>query len=337
MKMKRYIPIAIVIVLICATIIIALQYIQTSTSTIASSVNEFDIHDTAAITAVFIANHNGDRVTLKRKKMGGWSINDAYTARPRPIHRLLETLYLMRIKAPVSKSRYDKTIRDLSTMATKVEVYQGGSSPSKVFYIGTTNQQHTGNYMLIEGSTKPYLIHIEGFNGFLNPRFSVHENDWRDRTIFSYDPKDIAQIKLTFPGEPDKGFVITQSIDSKFSLYNTSSDSLTGWDTGYIFQYISRFRTVNFEMWEESKSIAFMDSVRESTPLEIYAITDRSGKETTVKTFLKPLTNGIEIDGTPIDNDQDRMYGVIDDQQCVIIQYFVFDPLQHKIDYFFQD
>lgn len=156
--------------------------------------------------------------------------------------------------------------------------------------------------------------------------------------FFKYDPKNIAVIKLTFPDDPQNGFIIKQSHNGSLSLFNSSMQPVDGWDTGYVISYLDRFRKIDFEMWETSKSTAFIDSVRNSTPLEIYSVIDiLAGQHTTLKTFLKPLKNGIDLDGKPIDNDQDRMYALIDDKHFVIIQYFVFDPLNHPIAYFYSN
>ncbi len=332
MKYLKYIISAVVI--IGLLLIVSQKYFSSDKSTITSNGTEFSISDTGSITKVFIADMKGNQILLEREGLH-WNVNGKYLAVQHNVNNLLETLKLMTIKAPVSKARYDKTIRDLSTVGIKVEVYQDETSPSKVIYIGTPNQHHTGSYMMIEGSELPYLVHIEGFNGYLSPRFSSHENDWRNKTVFNYNPKDIAEIRLSYPGNLANGFVVKQNRAGEVSLYNNAGVPVSGWDTGYVFDYLDRFRSINFEMWEETKTPIFIDSVSTSTPLEIYEVVDRSGEITQVKTLLKPLKSGMDIDGNPIDHDQDRMYALINNKEFVIIQYFVFDALNHEISYFY--
>ena len=332
--MKKYKNIIIIVVLLALIGVIAKQYFTNNGSTIKASISEFSLADTASVTKIFIADMRGNQVLLQRDK-GFWSLNEKYKATQHNVNNLLETVKLMTVKAPVAKARYDKTIRDLSTVGVKVELYTGGNTPSKVIYVGTPNQTHTGTYMMIEGSELPYLVHIEGFNGFLSPRFSTHENDWRTKNVFKYNPKDIAELRLSFPGQPAKGFVIKQTIDGKVSLYNNALVPVEGWDTNVVYDYLERYRTVNFEMWEETKEPIFIDSVSTSTPLEIYTVTDRSGNTTTLKTLLKPLKSGMDIDGNPIDHDQDRMYALMNEKEFMIIQYFVFDPLNYELKYFY--
>ncbi|MGB0805402.1 MAG: DUF4340 domain-containing protein [Salibacteraceae bacterium] len=333
--MIKYRNILLIVVLVVLTAWVANEFFNGNSSTIKSPKNEFSIKDTNSISKVFIADMRGNQVLLERKTSNQWMVNGKYGAVRHNINNMLETINLMTVKAPVAKARYDKTIRDLSTIATKVEIYQGSETPSKVIYIGTSNQYHTGNYMMIEGSSLPYLVHIEGFNGFLSPRFSAFENDWRLKNIFKYNPKDIAEIRLDFPGQPQKGFVIQQTIDGKLSLYNNAMVPVDGWEKNYVLDYLERFREINFEMWEETKDPIFIDSVSTSIPLEIYSVTNMAGETTTLKTLLKPLKSGIDIEGNPIDHDQDRMYALMNEKEFMIIQYFVFDPLNHDIDYFF--
>lgn len=335
--MGKYKNIIIIVVLVGLTALVISQYFNESKSTIKASVSDFSISDTGSVSKIFIADRNGNQVLLERTAPQKWMVNGEYEANQSNINNVLETVNLMTVKAPVATARYDKTIRDLSASGTKVEFYTNSSTPEKVIYIGTPNQNHTGSYMMIEGTNLPYLVHIEGFKGFLSPRFSPFENDWRTKIVFDYNPKDIAEIRLSFPGKPEKGFVIKQTIDGQVSLYNNALVPVDGWDTGYVFDYIERYRSVNFEMWEETKSPIFIDSVSNSIPLEVYSVTNMAGETTTIKTLLKPLKSGMDIDGNPIDHDQDRMYGLLNNKEFMIIQYFVFDPLNHDISYFYKN
>lgn len=329
--------ISIISILIILIGLIGYQYFSSSKSTIKSNMSDFSISDTGSVDKIFVADRRGNSVLLERSNTKNWVLNQKYEASQHLINNLLETMTLMTVKAPVAKARYDKTIRDLSTVGIKVELYQGGDSPSKVIYIGTPNQTHTGTYMMVEGSNLPYLVHIEGFYGFLSPRFSPHENDWRTKNIFKYNPREIQQLRVSFTEESDKGFIIKQDTKGEVGLFTDLSMPVSNWEKGYILEYLDRYRDINFEGWEETKPISFIDSVMKSTPMETYEIIDVSGKTTKIETFKKPLKSGIDIDGNPIDHDQDRMYAVINDSEFVIVQYYVFDPLNQTINYFFKE
>lgn len=333
MKNKR--QIAIVVLLVALLGIIGYTFLQPNKSTIQSTMSDFSIQDTSSVDKIFIANMRGDQVLLERLEGSNWRLNGKYVANIHTVNIFLETAKLMTVKAPVAKARYDKTIRDLATIGIKVEIYQGGSSPSKVYYVGTPNQNHTGNYMKLEDADLPYLVHIEGFRGFLSPRFSPYEVDWRSKSIFKLNPKEIAQVRVTSTENEDAGFLIKQTPEGEIELYNPLNLPVNGWEKGYVLEYLDRFRIVNFESWEETKSVTFIDSVMNSTPLETYELTTHDGVTTKIETFLKPLKGGMDLEGNPIDYDQDRMYAVINEQEFVVIQYYVFDPLNQTMAFFY--
>lgn len=335
--MKKYKNIVLIMAILGMAGLVASKYFSNSGSTLKSSSKDFSIKDTSSISKVFIADMKDNQVLLERQPNGIWLVNGKYETVQTNINYMLETINLMTVKAPVAKARYDKTIRDLSTIGIKVEIYQGSETPSKVFYIGTVNQEHTGNYMMLADSKLPYLVHLEGFRGYLSPRFSTHENDWREKAVFKYNPRDIAELRLSFPGKPEKGFVIKQTLTGELSLFNNALVPAEGYDPGYILEYLERFRAINFEMWEETKDPIFIDSVSTSLPSEIYTVKNMAGEITTLKSFEKPLSSGLDIEGNPIDHDQDRMYGLMNEKEFMIIQYFVFDPLNQDISFFYKN
>ena len=136
--MKKYKNSILLVVLLAVVVLIGKQYFSSKGSTLKTSSNEFNIKDTGSISKVFIADMKGNSVLLERGTNNQWMVNSKYKTVQHNINNLLETINLMTVKAPVSKARYNKTIADMSTLGTKVEVYQNGSTPSKTFYIGTT-------------------------------------------------------------------------------------------------------------------------------------------------------------------------------------------------------
>ena len=58
----------------------------------------------------------------------------------------------------------------------------------KTWYVGTATPSHTGTYMVLETpegrGAKPYVVHMEGFTGYLSTRFFTSERDWRYTGMF---------------------------------------------------------------------------------------------------------------------------------------------------------
>ena len=178
---------SILLLVVVATVAIYF-YITNNNSTLKKELSDFAVADTASITKIFMADKNGKSILLERINGISWKLNGKYEARQDGINNLLETIKRVTVKAPVNKAAFETVIKKLASNGVKVEIYQNNDKkPSKVYFVGGSNQEHTGTEMLLQGSSIPFLTHIEGFYGFLTPRYFVNENEWKDRTIFRYN------------------------------------------------------------------------------------------------------------------------------------------------------
>lgn len=330
--MKKYRNYLLVLIVVTLAVIIYSLFNRPQNTTLYKAAADFSVEDTASVNRIFIADRNGKTIDVKRTEKT-WMVNDHYEARRYFITLLLTTLHDMTVKAPVSKSRYDNVIKFLATTGKKVEIYQGGDKPSKVFYVGTPNQNHTGTYMILEDSDRPYLVHIEGFRGFLTPRFSVLESDWKSNNIFKHKHDEISEINVEQPENPSKGFRIKNE-GGRFQLYSHDEQLKAGWDEQRLNQYVKLYEELNFEAWKDTKEPSFVDSIRNETPLEIYSLTDIYGKTTSIKTYRKFDVDTRYVDPEPVE-DIDRMYGIFNEEYLVVVQYYSFDPFNQEIDYFY--
>ena len=174
MKKSTWIFIVLAVVLGAAAYYISTS--KNSGSTIEADERDFAIADTQNITKIFIASRHDRSSLLERQADGTWTVNKDYKARKDGIDILLETINRITVKAPVSKAKFDHVVKHLSTRGVKVEIYKDGKKPFKTYYVGTPNQDHTGSFMMIDGATKPFLMHMEGFFGFLSTRYIYDEN-----------------------------------------------------------------------------------------------------------------------------------------------------------------
>jgi hypothetical protein len=327
MKNIRY------IILILLTVAAAYFFFTNQNSTIKSEKSDFGVKDTSSITKLFLADQQGRQVTLERLSEFQWKVNGKYLARQDGINILLETIKRVAVKAPVNKAAFENIVKNISSSSVKVEIYTGDDSPSKVYYVGSSNQDHSGTYMLMENSTVPFLTHMEGFYGYLTPRYFTNENEWRDRTIFRYNYGEIASIKVEIPLDKENSFEITSNADNTYSIKSLATgNTIENFDTLKVLEYISYYKTIPYEGFEETKTEEYMNGVKASTPLNIYTVTDKSGKESKATTYLKPLPEGAtDPEGTPIYFDMDRLYADVNETDFVVIQYIIFDKLDKKL------
>lgn len=311
----------------------AVYFSQNQTySTFEGDDQEFAVKDTQNITKIFLADKNENQITLERNSAGSWVVNKNYEARQSGVTMLLETLKELKVYAPVSKSRYETVLKKIAQSGIKVEIYKGSNQPTKTLYVGSSNMDHTGNYMLVDGAQKPYVVHIEGFHGYLTPRFITREADWRTKNIWNYSFGEIAEIEISHPGEPEKNFAVKKTSPGVYKLFDGKDSPVNRYDTASVLSYVALFKDINFESFEVTKTKAQHDSIAAQTPMTIYKVTDSNGKVRKVETHKKIMKDKFDPEtGDPIEVDRDRMYGVIDDDLVVIVQYYVFDPLTAEL------
>ena len=299
-----------------------------------SSQENFRVKDTASITKVYIKGSNNHEVTLERVS-DGWTVNGDTKARVDAVNTLLEAIHHLDILTPVGEAAKETVIKNLATTATIVKIY--GDDPNKPIrdiLLGTNNQEHTGNYMMLAGAKDPFLVHIAGKRGFPGPRFFTNPLEWRYRGIFTHPWEKIASLKVEQVTEPEESFEIIAGEGNDFVVKKVSTgEHIHDFDTLMVRNYINNYRKIFFENYEETKALDFIDSVQTTTPEQIYTLTDKSGKVKMVKTYKKPAPpGGTEPDtDTPIEFDLDRLYAWIDNKDFVVIQYFVFDKLNRKL------
>jgi hypothetical protein len=303
---------------------------QDRSSTMRKELTDFAIADTAAIDEIILKDEQGKRILLKRVD-NGWTVNDLYAARPDAVDILLRTMNKLSIKAPISETMKNTVLKNIIAKHTLVEAYQGGEL-IKTYFVGGPDREHTGTFMMMKGSSRPYLMHIEGFHGFLTPRFFTNENEWRERVVFEHAKEDIQRLEVQYMENPEQNFLIERTAQGGFGVYSgEENEAVNTLDTFMLNAYLARYDMVHFEGFEETKTEAFIDSVMQSEPMFTITLTDRNDVVTTATGFRKPLSDGYDYEGNPIDYDQDRLYLKINDDKVVVAQYAIFDPLTRGI------
>lgn len=306
---------------------------KSSGTTIEANERDFAVPDTENITKIFIASRSDQSTLLERQEDNTWTVNKDYPVRKDAIKILLETINRVTVKAPVSKSQFDRLIKNLSANGVKVEIYKGGKKPFKTYYVGNPNADHTGSYMMLEGATKPFLMHMEGFYGYLSTRYIYDVNQLRDNEVFRYPYGDIQTLSVKYPLDSEKDFTIAKK-DDAYILLDGEGSPVPNFNKVNILSFVGLFKDLNFEGFENNKEESVIDSVKASVPFKEINVTDVEGNTKNVKFYRKPMPPGsYDYDGNPIEYDIDRLYLWIDEETFVIGQYFVFD----KIDASFQN
>jgi len=349
MKKNRIIILIVIVLALMAVILILTQ----SNKTFRGALSDFAVQDTATVTKIFLADKNNNTVTLTRESDGQWVVNNKYPASRHNIDMLLQTMHTLAVKEPVSQAAHNSVIRELSVNSVKVEIYRKvyridlfntikwfpHEKLTKVYYVGGATQSNRGTFMLMEGSSTPFVTYIRGFRGFVSPYYMPMQNNWRDFKVFRKGLPEIASIQVEIPGKENESYVIANNGNASISLYSyPENQPIPDFDTLAALNFLTGFRNLNFESILSNMDPSQKDSILASIPFLIITLTDTGGVSKTIKTYFKEGYGDVDMDGNVIPYDLDRLYALVNDgQDFVLIQYFSFDRVLRPRSFFLKD
>lgn len=326
-----------IIIIIIALLAIAAVFFlsRNGKNTVKRELRDFAVEDTASVTKIFMVRKDNQSVTLTREA-GRWIVNSNYPVRPDAIENLLKTLNRIRVKSPVSKSMMDNAVKMLATRNTKVEVYRG-KKLIKTIYVGGPTMDQMGTFMMLEGSSVPFVVHVPGFVGYLSTRFFVEEDLWKSTALFKYDFNDIASVTVDNMEKPDQSFSIRNLGNNKFSVESPTGLPAPGpLDTVAARFYLSQFERVNFEFHAEGYQQLRKDSLQAAIPYRVLTLEDRAGTRRVVKAWKRYANGKLDVDNNPLVWDDERLWANLDNKEWVVIQYYVFNGLFRNFTDFFK-
>jgi hypothetical protein len=330
--MKRNTIILIIVILLGAVVVFLAS--RNSKSSMKKELRDFAIEDTASITKIFMVRKDNAQVLLTREG-NRWQVNGKYLVRPDAIDNLLKTLNRVRVKSPVSNSMMENALKMLATRNTKVEVYEG-KKLIKTLYVGGPTQDQMGTFMMIEGSSVPFVTHIPGFIGYLSSRFFVEERGWRSTELLRYNFNDIKAVTVENPARPEESFRVENLGNNRYQVSSLSGrTSFTPLDTVGTKFYLSQFEKLNFEFFTDSIPASEKAYVETTPPYRTVLVEDQYGVQRSIKAWPRSGMGKTDVDGNILKWDDERMWGLIDNKDWVVIQYYVFNPIFLKFDDFF--
>ena len=298
---------------------------------------QFAVEDTASVSKITIQDRNGNVALLERKNNSSdWTINKKYAARKDVIKLLLECFHDIRVRGNVPSKMRDNMLAVMTTSAKEVKIYGQNNELLKTYYVGPNTQDHMGTIMLLETpedgrSEEPYITHIEGFTGFLNPRFFIDEMEWRSTDIFYYPNNDIAEIEVLHMTDPASSFKLTHFGNNKLKFERYLNGTLTPFaqlDTAMAFDLLKRMRKVNIETYNTMLKPTAADSIKSITPTFVLRVKNNSGAITSLNLYLKKakeMTPDATGQMTPFD--PEYFWAKTDANEIGLAQFFVFEAL----------
>lgn len=302
--------------------------------------SDFEIENTDEITKFVITESTGNVAELS-KEGDIWRLNNEFQARPENVDLLLRTFKHIAVQSAVPSELKKTIVANMAARNKKVEIFVNGKL-SKTYFVGSPTKDHYGTYMLLEKngrkSSEPYVMHIPGFNGFLESRFFTNVNDWKYSGVFVYDPLDIAKIEVDFPGKPSDSYVVNQ-LAKIVSLTDPEGNPIQGVNKSLVENYILNYEKIYFNRIAEFEP-AQVDSIGNQQPVYTLAVTDVNNSTKTVDFYLKLSENPTidEVTGEEFLYDTDYIHGrVRGEDELLVFQYFALGNVFAPRSYFLQN
>lgn len=309
------------------------MYQKNHSSSIAQNdFTQFAIEDTASIQKIFIVDHDGNKALLERNaKSRIWNLNRKFKAREDAMNNLLTVINRVRVRGNVSNTARDNMMKIMATSGKKVEIYTTDPDhPAKVYYIGSNTPDHCGTVMLLEidgdKSPEPYICHMEGFTGFLNPRFFAEEMEWRYTGIFDHPKLDIKEIDFQF-NQPAWNYKILFAGNNDIRL-EQSGKNIPHFDTLAVKDMLLRFKKIHLESYRTFLKPAAEDSIKQTLPLLQISVLSQSGNRESIRLFAKKAKDPVKDENGQLNPwDAEYVWGLNDQNEMGLAQRFVFDPI----------
>jgi len=316
----------ILILILVLGVIAAVFALRTNRGTIKKELRDFAIQDTASIDRIFMVRKDMEQVTLTRNG-DHWLVNGSHVAREEAIDILLKTLNRIRVKSPVSKAAYNNVVTMLATRNTKVEVYRKNKL-IRTIYVGGPTQDQMGTYMMLEGSSAPFVVHMPGFVGYLSTRFFTNEAEWRSQNLFKTGFNELSRIEVHNNLNPQESFVIEKDPAGRLDLYQyTTGNRPARLDTVGVNFFLSHFERFGYEFRADSMPPARRDSLEVAVPMRTLKVSSTSGAHVQIDAHQRYANGKLNFEGEPLIWDDERMYAWVNRKEWVVIQYYTYQKM----------
>lgn len=328
MQTKRYIIIFIALLAILG----GLYFFKTKSKSPSTPADfqDFAITNTEEVTMIFMTNQAGDKqIYLKKQDDDTWTVNDKYPAWQKKVDFLLnETMAKVKVQGPAPAAAVPNIIKYMSIDGIKVEVYKNNKSEAdKVYIVGNTTPTQLGTYFKFPGDHQPVIMQIPGFNGFVNSRYELEEDEWMSPTVFGSTRDDIESVTVTYP-ESEKSFTINHLPDDKYTMTSEVINNQNK-NTGAIKSYLTLFEKLNYETFVFTTSDSLKNALMQASPFCTITVKSKNRGTDELKFYYKKSNEKMhglyDENGNALLNDPSRYYGLYNKlDQVLIVQDYTF-------------
>lgn len=308
-------------------------------TTVAGNDRAFAVEDPNDIHKIFIADRNGKETTIERNGEE-WKVNGKYKARDNAMKNLMNVLTKVQIKNIPPNAAIPSVVKTLAGHGIKVEIYNKANDRIRTYYVGGMTNTEKGTYMIVEGSEQPYVMHIPSMEGGLRVRFTMTEDEWRDRVVFNTLPEDVDFVSIEYPKQKSKSFKLKRN-GGDFEItpfYELTKEITKPYKNGSGESFLIGMQNIQAEAFQNL--YPSRDSISQLLPFCIMTIKDKKGE--TEEFRFHPIRT-LDAGGNPITDDQvfedtsiERYHLNCSSGDFMLVQHRLFGKVFWSYDSFFK-
>lgn len=279
---------------------------------------EFACSDVNQISKIELHSSRFNTQTLTKNDVN-WYLNDSILVRPDAIANILKVIPSIKIMYYPPKVAWENMIESIIREGGSVAFKDKNNKIVKSYHLGGTTNDERGTYAMLANDTKPFVVHVPGFEGNIATRFFMKNLDWRDRDIMIIDQKSLRYFKLTYIDDIHQSFEIINNKGSYKLKDHLGSEKM--FSKELVLDYLGTLKSIGSESIEND--FKYKDMVLASTP---HAILEYTQGEKSKRLIF--YANRLE--GLP---DPERMF-VFDGKDFYLAQIRILQKLFRGIDYF---
>ncbi len=295
---------------------------------------DFKVKDPHEIQKIFIAKRDGVTTTLERQG-DHWTVNGGYKASENVMKNLLETVTNLELKYVPPAAANGNIVREMGTRGIKVEIFNKAGEKLKAYYVGGVTADARGTYMLQVGSEQPMVMALPMMDGQIRTRYDLTGDNWRDRTVFSYDPDEIDAVSIEYPMQRNKSFKLKR-MHKGFKVtpfYDNTKATDRPLDEASVEAFLTGFQSLVAENFVNETSNK--DSLSQLVPFSVISVTNTKGEQRVAS--LAPMYRINAATGDRKTDIIERYYAFVNTGDLMLVQHRVFQKIFWPYESFFQE
>lgn len=205
--MKRSILLVLLLILLSGAAYYLVQKNETSKKGIVTADRGFTVEKMEDIDKIVIKHVKLQPLIFTRVGKS-WMLDGKYDVDPAVFVNIEKVLLNMRLQYIPPAASTNNILESIKTSGIQVDLYDGDDLPFKMFHIGSDVLKGDGTYMVMAGSSQPYVMHLPGLSGGLRSRFEQPAKNFRDKFIYKFPSDLIDSIQVVYPLDNFSSFIL---------------------------------------------------------------------------------------------------------------------------------